>query len=460
MGRPPKAVVDTGATHNFISKDEAKRLELQASKERDGIGNGLPKEGQGRATTLPTLDGYPEEEKSCMVPTVTEGSHKTPMLSAMQVKKGLKRKEVIYLATLKEEKDDRLGEPMLKEIKGVLDEFKDHGIVRVGGAKETTQGVADVGFIQPFKAPYGMPVLFQKKHDGSLRMCIDYRTLNKVTIQNKYPVPLIADLFNQLGKARYFTKLDLRSSYYQHPGHVEHLRKVFKILRHNELYVKKEKCSFAKEEGYSARATQLIDLLKLNMAWEWDERCQRAFGDLKKAVTEEPVLALPDHTKVFETGEKMFELFDKWVEQVGEENVIQVITNNHSSYVMAEKCKEIFNIIDKRWEIQLHWPLHALELTRDPAKQEKVVAEVSLYTNAHGLFGNELAVRTRKTRAPVEWWAAYGASAPNLQRFIARGEIDEDEDGDMVDSADEKDGEGYKCGDGNDDDDDFVDLEE
>ena len=53
-------------------------------------------------------------------------------------------------------------------------------------------------------------------------------------------------------------------------------------------------------EGYSARATQLIDLLKLNMAWEWDERCQRAFGDLKKAVTEEPVLDLPNHTKVFE----------------------------------------------------------------------------------------------------------------------------------------------------------------
>ncbi|KAJ9688880.1 hypothetical protein PVL29_014498 [Vitis rotundifolia] len=115
-----------------------------------------------------------------------------------------------------------------------------------------------------------------------------------------------------------------------------------------------------------------------------------------------------------------------------------------------EKYKEIFNIIDKRWEIQLHRPLHAvgyflnpeffydkpeieydaeimsdlykciLRLIRDPAKQEKVVAEVSLYTNAQGLFGNELAVRTRKTRAPAEWWAAYGASAPNLQKFAMK----------------------------------------
>ncbi|RVW14268.1 hypothetical protein CK203_095362 [Vitis vinifera] len=66
-----------------------------------------------------------EEEKPCMVPTATKGTPKTPMLSTMQVKKGLKRKEVTYLATLKEERDNGSGEPMPKEIEGVLDEFKD-----------------------------------------------------------------------------------------------------------------------------------------------------------------------------------------------------------------------------------------------------------------------------------------------------------------------------------------------
>ena len=65
------------------------------------------------------------EEKPCMVPTVTKGSPKTPMLSTMQVKKGLKRKEVTYLATLKKERDDGSGRPMPKKIEEVLDEFKD-----------------------------------------------------------------------------------------------------------------------------------------------------------------------------------------------------------------------------------------------------------------------------------------------------------------------------------------------
>ncbi|PON36292.1 hypothetical protein PanWU01x14_329880 [Parasponia andersonii] len=52
------------------------------------------------------------------------------------------------------------------------------------------------GFIRPSKAPFGAPVLFHKKKDGSLRMCIDYQTLNKVTVKNKYLIPLIANLFD------------------------------------------------------------------------------------------------------------------------------------------------------------------------------------------------------------------------------------------------------------------------
>jgi hypothetical protein len=71
------------------------------------------------------------------------------------------------------------------------------------------------GFIQPSKSPYGAPVLFVKKKDGTSRMCIDYRALNAVTIKNKYPLPRIEELFDRLQGAKYFSKIDLRSGYYQ-----------------------------------------------------------------------------------------------------------------------------------------------------------------------------------------------------------------------------------------------------
>ena len=71
------------------------------------------------------------------------------------------------------------------------------------------------GFIRRSTSPWGAPVLFVKKRDGSLRLCVDYRELNKVTIRNKYPLPRIDDLFDQLRGASFFSKIDLRSGYHQ-----------------------------------------------------------------------------------------------------------------------------------------------------------------------------------------------------------------------------------------------------
>ena len=71
----------------------------------------------------------------------------------------------------------------------------------------------DSGLIQPSKSLYGAPVLFQKKQDGTMRMCVDYRALNKATVKNKYSVPLVQDLMDKLSKACWFTKHCFRAGY-------------------------------------------------------------------------------------------------------------------------------------------------------------------------------------------------------------------------------------------------------
>ncbi|GJR12539.1 putative reverse transcriptase domain-containing protein [Tanacetum coccineum] len=77
------------------------------------------------------------------------------------------------------------------------------------------QELSDRGFIRPSSSPWGAPVLFVKKKDGSFRMCIDYRELNKLTVKNRYPLLRIDDLFDQLQGSRVYSKIDLRSGYHQ-----------------------------------------------------------------------------------------------------------------------------------------------------------------------------------------------------------------------------------------------------
>ena len=264
------------------------------------------------------------------------------------------------------------------------------------------------GAIQPSRSPYGAPVVFIKKKEGDLRMCVDYRALNKITIKNKYPIPRIDDMMDQIQGAKIFTKIDLRSGYNQvriHPDdiektafrtryghykfrvmpfgltnspatfmtimqhifrhlldkfiiiyiddlliysnnreeHEDHLRQVFEILRQNKLYAKITKCDFFKEsveylghiispEGiatdpakveaiqnwptptdlkdvqsflglcnyyrrfvpsYSHIATPLTALTHKNTPFQWNAQTEEAFQELKRRMSESPVLAIP-----------------------------------------------------------------------------------------------------------------------------------------------------------------------
>src|SRR5262249_42441079 len=87
--------------------------------------------------------------------------------------------------------------------------------IKLKELKVQLQDLLDKGFIRPSNSLWGAPVLFVKKKDGYLRLCIDYRQLNRVTVKNRYLLPRIDDLFDQLQRAIHFSKIDLRSGCHQ-----------------------------------------------------------------------------------------------------------------------------------------------------------------------------------------------------------------------------------------------------
>ncbi|GJT24207.1 putative reverse transcriptase domain-containing protein [Tanacetum coccineum] len=216
----------------------------------------------------------------------------------------------------------------------------------------------DKGFIQPSSSPWGGLVLFVKKKDGSFRMCIDYRELNKLTIKNRYPLPRIDDLFDQLQGSQYFSKIDLRSGYHQLRVHEDDIRKtvfrtryghfeftvmpfgltnvpatqeehevhlgiVLELLKKEKLYAKfsigefwlREKAprtpsevrSFLGLAGYYHRfiekfykiAKPLTVLTQKSKTFDWGEEQDNAFQTLKGKLCDAPILALPDGPKDF-----------------------------------------------------------------------------------------------------------------------------------------------------------------
>jgi hypothetical protein len=106
----------------------------------------------------------------------------------------------------------------LLELKTQLQDLLEKGFIRppneLAELKTQLQDLLEKGFIRPSSSPWGCPTIFVKK-DQTLRMCVDYRPLNEFTIKNKYPLPRIDILFDQLTRARVFSKIDLRSGYHQ-----------------------------------------------------------------------------------------------------------------------------------------------------------------------------------------------------------------------------------------------------
>ncbi|GJU64929.1 putative reverse transcriptase domain-containing protein [Tanacetum coccineum] len=178
-------------------------------------------------------------------------------------------------------------------------------------------------------SPWGAPVLFVKKKDRSFRMCIDYRELNKLTVKNRYPLPRIDDLFDQLQGSSVYSKIDLRSVlplvWTNAPAnkkkHEEHLKLILELLKKEELYAKFSNCEFWIPkvqflgqvidsqglvgyyrrfiEGFSKIAKPMTKLTQKKVKFEWGDKQETAFQLLKQKLCSAPILTLPEGSKDF-----------------------------------------------------------------------------------------------------------------------------------------------------------------
>ncbi|GKA99006.1 putative reverse transcriptase domain-containing protein, partial [Tanacetum coccineum] len=168
------------------------------------------------------------------------------------------------------------------------------------------------GFIRPSSSPWGAPVLFVKKKDGSFRMCINYRKLNKLTVKNRYPLPRIDDLFDQLQafRTRYghyefqVMSFGLTNTPANKEEHEKHLKIILELLKKEQLYPKFLKCDFWLELvqflGHVINNKGVyVDPAKKNKKYEWGTEEDEAFQTLKQKLCSAPILALPEGTENF-----------------------------------------------------------------------------------------------------------------------------------------------------------------
>ncbi|GJU40354.1 putative reverse transcriptase domain-containing protein [Tanacetum coccineum] len=310
---------DSGADYNFVSTTFIPLLGLEPSE------LGFKYEIKIASGSFDVIIGEGPEEKARFLMGAKAGDKKQEEIVVVR-----DFPELILRATPVAKSSYRLAPSELEELSGQLKELQDKD------------------FIQPSSSPWGAPVLFVKKKDGSFRMCIDYRELNKLTVKNRYPLPRIDDLFDQLQGSQFFSKIDLRSGYHQMRVHEDGIPKTafrtryghFKFIvmpfdsrgacrtlkacdKCNGIHVDPSKIeavknwkaprtltevrSFLGLVGYYRRfidnfykiAKSLTILTKKCKTFDWGEEQELTFQTLKNRLCNAPVRALPDGPEDF-----------------------------------------------------------------------------------------------------------------------------------------------------------------
>nr|GEW28756.1 hypothetical protein [Tanacetum cinerariifolium] len=302
-----RALVDTGATHNFVAVDEAERLGINATKGSGTIKavyspakpiHGVAKDAWAKIGEWEgTIDLLVVPMDDFIVVLGLEFLDKdaksgSKTLSAMQFKKGFNKNEPCYLAVTRLETDEGSSKVELPPRREV-----DHTIELESGSKPPAKApyrmplpeleelrkqlkeLMDAGYIRPSKAPYG-----EILH----RVGLEIGVLPSTDSRGRRCQDDVCHEIKDRGLMMDDAKIEAIQEW-EPPTKVTELRSFLGLVNYYQRFIM----------GYSAIASPLMDLLRKNQAWIWDEECQATFESLKKAVMEEPVLRLPDVTMPF-----------------------------------------------------------------------------------------------------------------------------------------------------------------
>ncbi|XP_060170593.1 uncharacterized protein LOC132601530 [Lycium barbarum] len=364
--KPLQVLIDTGSTHNFIDQEVAKKLGYKASSIMEQLVSVADGRRVQTASWLNTLGRvifdfrnrtiyfmYQDEKLQSHHIQATPGEFLTPVISYLIKQYASIFEPPTTLPPHRRAFDHRI--PLIESANPVSKRPYRYPGIKKDIIEKLVQEMLDQSIIQHSTSPYASPVVLVGKKDGCWRLCVDYRELNQLTIKNKFPIPIIEDLLDELCGAVVFSNIDLRDGYHQlrmhegdtqktafktHEGHYEFLVMPFRLnnapssfqmpkVEYLGLFISEEGDSTNPKkiaavanwpmpsnikqlrgflglvgyyrrfiQGYGSICRPLHDLLKKE-GFKWCEEATAAFEKLKLALIYAPVLAIPDYSKPF-----------------------------------------------------------------------------------------------------------------------------------------------------------------